>query len=102
MKKIINGKMYNTETAKALGTAYSNAPVNSFEYWEETLYKKKNGEYFLHGHGGPTSRYAEYTDVNTWSGGEKFTPLTETEAMKWAERYLSAEEYCDIFGEPEE
>ena len=41
MKRIINGKMYNTETAKALGTAHSNAPVNSFEYWEETLYKKR-------------------------------------------------------------
>ena len=40
--------------------------------------------------------------MNTWSGGDKFTPLTEMEAMKWAERYLSAEEYCDIFGEPEE
>ncbi len=25
MKKIINGKMYNTETAKVLGTAYSSA-----------------------------------------------------------------------------
>lgn len=102
MKKIIDGKMYNTETAKALGTAHSNAPANSYEYWEETLFQKKNGEYFLHGHGGPMSRYAEYADMNNWSGGEKITPLTETEAMKWAERYLPAEEYCDIFGEPEE
>lgn len=102
MKKIINGKMYNTETAKALGTAYSNAPVNSFEYWKETLYKKKTGEYFLYGYGGPVSQYAKCIDMNTWSGGDKFIPLTETKAMKWAERYLSAEEYCDIFGEPEE
>lgn len=102
MKKIINGKMYNTETAKALGTAYGNAPANSYEYWEETLFQKKNGEYFLHGHGGPASQYAKCIDMNTWSGGDKFTPLTEMEAMKWAEKYLSAEEYCDIFGEPEE
>ena len=94
--------MYNTETAKALGAAYSNAPVNGFEYWEEMLYKKKTGEYFLYGYGGPMSRYAEYADINNWSSGDKFTPLTETGAMKWAERYLSAEEYCEIFGEPEE
>lgn len=102
MKKIINGKMYNTETAKVLGTACSSAAVNSFEYWEETLYKKKTGEYFLYGHGGAASQYARRVDANSWSDGDGFVPLTETQAMKWAEMYFSADDYCEIFGEPEE
>lgn len=102
MKKIINGKMYNTETAKVLGTAYSNAAVNSFEYWEETLYKKKTGEYFLYGHGGAASQYARRVDANSWSDGDGFTPLTESGAKIWAEKYLDVDEYCEIFGEPEE
>lgn len=102
MKKIINGKMYNTETAKVLGTAYSSAAVNSFEYWEETLYKKKTGEYFLYGHGGAASQYARRVDENSWSDGDGFTPLTESGAKIWAEKYLDVDEYCEIFGEPEE
>ena len=101
MKKIINGKMYNTETAKELGyDSYSNS--RDFNYWCETLYQKRTGEFFLHGEGGANSKYAEMVDMNCWCGGERIFPLTMEQAKHWAERHLSADEYEDIFGEVEE
>lgn len=92
MKKIINGKRYDTETAKEIGYDYYSNP-RDFNYWEETLYRKNTGEYFLHGEGGPASKYAVTIGQNQWSGGEKIIPLNEQSAKKWAEDHLSADEY---------
>jgi len=101
MKKIINGKRYDTDTAKELTyTSWSNR--TNFGWWCETLYRKNTGEYFLHGEGGPASRYAETIGQNTWSGGEKIIPLSIEAAQKWAEEHLSADEYEKIFGAVEE
>ena len=58
-KKIINNRMYNTETAKQLGYWSNGYTPSDFYFAEETLYQKKTGEYFLVGHGGPMSSYAE-------------------------------------------
>ena len=101
MKKIINGKRYDTDTAKLIGEDwYSNR--TDFSYWREELYRKNTGEYFLHGEGGPNSRYAESVGQNTWSGGEKIIPLSIEAAQKWAEEHLSADEYEKVFGVVEE
>ena len=98
MKKIINGRLYNTETAKFLGEDnYSNA--RDFAHWSEELYQKRTGEFFLYGQGGPMSRYAQTTGQNEWSGGEQIQPLTVENARQWAEQHLSADEYESIFGE---
>ena len=44
MKKIIDGRMYNTETAKCVGE-WSNAGTwRDFNHMEEALYRKKNGD----------------------------------------------------------
>lgn len=56
MKRVIEGHRYDTDTAKKIGTdGYSNR--SDFDYWEETLYKTKSGFFFIHGEGGPRSRY---------------------------------------------
>lgn len=102
MKKIINGKMYNTETAVKLGTGESCLPVNDFGYYKEDLYRKKTGEYFLYGEGGARSKYAKQLELNSFGPSDGFTPLTENGARIWAEKHLDADEYCEIFGEPEE
>lgn len=96
MKKIINGKRYDTDTAKKIGDDYYSNP-RDFNYWEETLYRKNTGEYFLHGEGGPASKYAVTIGQNQWSGGEKIIPLNEAAAKKWAEDHLSADEYEKYF-----
>ncbi len=101
MKKIINNKLYNTETARELGQdSYSNC--TDFNYWHEILYQKRTGEFFLYGEGGPMSRYARSIDQNSWSGGEKIMPLSAANARQWAEEHLDADDYEAIFGLPDE
>lgn len=98
MKQIINGKMYNTETARKVGTYWS-----GIFYVEETLYKKKTGEFFLYyGEGGANTGYSKSVGVNCWSGEEEIIPFTEKQAREFAEKKLEIEEYVACFGEPEE
>lgn len=101
MKKIINGKLYNTETATCVGFGQYSEPKD-YEYWREELYRKKNGEYFLYGEGGPYSRYSRTVGLAEWSSGKTIRLMDVSEAKKWAEMYLDGEAYIAEFGEPEE
>lgn len=49
MKKIISGKVYDTETAKELGSWSNMADYRNFSQFSETLYLKKTGEFFYTG-----------------------------------------------------
>ena len=102
MIKIIRGRKYDTSTAREVGT-YSNAGGwNDFSHFEETLFCKRTGEYFLFGEGGPMTKYSVTVGQNEWSGGSKIVPMDYDEAREWAEKNLSAEEYEAEFGEVEE
>lgn len=102
MKKIINNKRYDTERAKEIGSYANGGSWRDFSHYRETLYRKKTGEFFLHGEGGPMTKYRVSEGQNSWRGGEKLIPLTLSEAEKWAEQYLDVETYEDTFGEVEE
>lgn len=102
MKKIIDGKLYNTDTAKELGTWSNMADIRNFHWFGETLYQKRTGEFFLHGEGGPMTQYARAIDQNSWSGGERIIPISFDKARAWAEEHLDADEYAGIFGMPDE
>lgn len=101
MKKIINGRRYDTDTAKVMAEDSYSYP-SDFGYWCETLYRKNTGEFFLHGEGGAASKYAETIGQNQWRGGERIIPLTLDSAKKWAEEHLEVAEYEEIFGIVEE
>ena len=102
MKKIINGKLYDTATAKAVANWWNGYSMRDFNFCEETLYKKKTGEFFLHGNGGALSPYTKSCGQNCWSGAEEIIPMTIDEAKEWAEEHIDADEYIEIFGEVEE
>ncbi len=99
MKKIINGKLYNTDTAKELGR---DGGGDGFRSWHEELYQKRTGEYFLYGEGGPATKYAVSVGQNSWSGGSQIIPLSMDAAREWAEEHLDADDYAEIFGMPGE
>lgn len=99
MKRYINGKVYDTETAHEIGSYANAGNWRDFSHYEETLYRKRTGEYFLHGEGGPMTAYRESAGQNTWSGGAKIVPMTVKEAEKWAEEHLTTDEYDAAFGE---
>ena len=98
MKKIINGKLYDTETAKEIGSKCHGEGYRDFRYYSEVLYLKRTGEFFLYGVGGPMSRYAVSAGQNQWSGGEKITPLSYDNAKRWAEENMYADDYMAAFG----
>jgi hypothetical protein len=102
MKKIIDGRLCNTETAKELGIWNNDLSHSDFDWCAESLYLTRAGQYFVHGRGGARSRYAERVEQNTWSGGESIYLVSRIEAMKWAETHLDADEYATLFGEPAE
>ena len=102
MKKIINGRKYDTDTATKLAEWDNGASYTDFSYCSETLYRKKTGEYFLHGEGGAYSQYAS-TRGDGWAGyGETIRPLTIDEAKEWSERHMDGDSYEAEFGEVEE
>ena len=47
MKKIINGKVYDTSTAERVGGWNNNCSTSDFGYCSEDLYRKRTGEFFL-------------------------------------------------------
>lgn len=99
MKKIINGKKYDTDTAERIGYWENIPDVRDFSQYSEDLYRKKTGEFFLHGEGGPMTKYARSRGQNEWSGGEEIIPLSYESARKWAEEKLDADDYEKVFGE---
>lgn len=102
MKKIINGKKYDTETATEVGFWKNMGDTRNFGYVCEILYRKRTGEYFLYGEGNAASKYAKSLGDNTWCGGETITPLTIDSAREWAEKHLDSDEYEKEFGEVSE
>lgn len=101
MKKVINGRLYNTETAKHIGNQGNGLGWNDFRCIDEDLYLKKTGEFFLAGEGGALTKYAEVTEHGRCAGSG-IIPLTEDEARDWVETYLDVDAYIEVFGEPEE
>jgi predicted DNA binding CopG/RHH family protein len=101
MRKVTNGRTYNTETSKRIGTWDNGHYTNDFNYCSEDLYKNTKGAYFLHGEGGPLSKYATRSGDNSgW--GEEIIPMTAEEAQEWAEAHLDGEEVEAAFGIQEE
>ena len=102
MRKYIDGKRYDTDTAHKVGQYENMCDVRDFHWYSETLYRKKNREYFLHGEGGARSKYCKPLGNSSWAGGERIMPLTYDEARKWAEDNLDVDEYEAEFGVPDE
>lgn len=100
MRRIINRKVYDTRTAKFL-TAWDNGcSPSDFGYTSESLYIKRTGEYFIHGEGNASSKYARFS-YGMYGYGENIIPLTKEEAVEWVESRAN-DEYENIFGKVEE
>lgn len=101
MKKVIRGRLYDTEKAGLIGKFYDEAkPGNDPDFYIEVLYKKRTGEYFLYGRGNAGSKYSVCRG-GAASGTEKIIPLSYQQAREWAEENLSPEEYEKEFGFPQ-
>ncbi len=75
MKKVVDKKTYNTDTATAVATQCTGTFGDPNGY-EETLYQTRKGDYFLYGKGGEKSPYV----------GENIRPITSAEATQWVKK----------------
>lgn len=102
MNKVINGKMYNTETAELIASCDNGLGSHELYYVREELYRKKTGEFFLLGTSGPGGIYAQLVEGGGTRGASEIIPYTIDEAKEWLEENASADVYVATFGEVEE
>lgn len=88
MKKIINGKVYDTNTAKEICCKEPIEYQNDLYYSCKTLYRKKTGEFFF--------------NIFSNQSGNKIEPISFNDAKSFVEEYGTAEQYEALFGEPDE
>lgn len=98
MKRIINGKRYNTETATLIAHVGSaTEDVRDFRYHDTNLYRTVRGNWFVAGKGGPMSQWARSTGQNSWSGGSGLRPIDPDEARDLLEDHRYTAELEQYF-----
>lgn len=100
MKAIIEGKRYDTEASELIGEAGSNGSRSDFGYWEAGLYRSPRAKrWFLAGEGGPLTQWARRSSGGMRGYGSGIIPLSDGEALAWAEQHLPADVIEDVFGD---
>ena len=97
MKRIINNKRYDTATATEIASWENGFSSNDFHYCEETLYRTKNGAFFLVGEGGALSAYSQSCGSNSRCGGSELLPFSEKETREWLEDHEHVDELERFF-----
>jgi len=102
MRRIINGKRYDTDKAIAVG-GYDHGSYpgsGDFSHWSATLYKTpRSGRFFLVGEGGAMTMFATHYPDGMSGGGERLLEMSVEEALDWAERYLPTETIEEHFAD---
>ena len=84
MIKVIDGLRYNTETAEEIGSWSNGYYSSDFHHYNETIYRTKNGNYFIYGEGGALSKWSE-SFGNSRGGSSGIVALSIKEALEWFE-----------------
>ena len=99
MKRIIEGRRYDTESAELITEWSNSAPVNDFSYCREELYRTKNGNWFIYGEGGAMSRWSKPAGDGQ-TGGEDIQPLYDkNRVIDWLENKRKTEILEEYFPE---
>ena len=98
MKKIINGRIYDTSTATEIASYRSPGRLgDDFDAVREVLYKTPRGRFFLLGKGFVSPWGADNLSGGT-SYGADIQALDEAEARAWVERRrIDPEEIDGVF-----
>lgn len=85
LQQVIDGKIYNTETATRVCSLDCSVYPHNFAYHETYLFRTKSGRWFLAGFGGPSSMWRSPAPGGGWGGGSGIRPVTPAEAQTYAE-----------------
>lgn len=87
MKRVIDGKRYDTDTATLIHDWENMYDRGNFHFYEESLYITKKGRYFLAGSGGAMSPYSESLGGGSYGGGSGLQPISKGQALQWLEEH---------------
>lgn len=86
IRRVIEGKVYDTDTAQHV-MHVSSPNHGGSSTWENTdLYRTSKGRWFLAGEGGGSTRWRRQQGSNAYVDGEGIKPLTEAEAKTLLEQ----------------
>jgi hypothetical protein len=98
MKRIIDGKLYDTDQAKLIAEMDNGLPQGDLYHVREALYLTRNGAWFLAGKGGAAStRWAKDLGQGSTCQGGGIIALDEEEAAAWAEGNAEADVMLEYF-----
>jgi len=96
MKKVIDGKNYDTSNADEICDVPSSSAPGDYGWHETTLYRTAKGRFFIAGKGGPRSMWAESVGQNSWRAGQGIRTITVEEARQFMEAAgRSVEEFIE-------
>jgi len=100
MRKIINGKRYNTATATNVCDVSPSGYFSNDFRWEDTyLYRTSRGNWFLAGKGGPLTRWAQKSGDTGRCSGSGIIPIDADEARSLLEQHGLSGQVEEYFGE---
>lgn len=73
--------------SEIIGTYTNNLPESDFRFFQEELHRTDRGTFFLSGHGGPMSPYAQQAGRFQTCYGQRNRTLTEEEADEWIDTH---------------
>ena len=99
MKKIINGKRYNTETATKIAQYHNGLGASDFNYLYEQLYRTPKGAWFIVADGGPNIKYSRIDGNGRAGDNDVFLVLSKDEVYDWLELRGETQVLEDYFGD---
>ena len=85
MRKVIQGLIYNTDTAAEVCRVPCSLARTDFGWHRTTLYRTPRGRFFVAGEGGPLSRWGEKVAGNNWVAGSGLQAIGQAEACELME-----------------
>ena len=99
MRRVIEGRIYDTETADCLHSYEAPHYCSDFHWFKEALYRTRKGAYFVSGEGNALSRWAEPC-ADGRGPGEGIRPLSPDEALAWMEDHgADADDIAEAFSD---
>lgn len=97
MHRYIYGVLYKTENSRRIDARSGGDPKNGTD-WQEILYARRDGSYFMHVTAGPEVRAGSAVRRRFWVGNEGILPLSFEQASQWCKEHSAPELYEKEFG----
>lgn len=92
MRQVIDGKVYDTETATFLHHWDNGHNYGDFKYRSKKLFRTRKGAFFLHHDGGAMTDMAQNAGgENNYAGSEALEPISRKTAIRFLESHDGAE-----------